>query len=113
MKPPTSRKEVQKFIGVIKYYRDMWPIRSHMLAPLTILTSIKRKFKWTQVEQDAFENINHIVARDTLLTYLDFNKTFKIHTDTRAFQLGAVINHRYKPITFYSKKLLMPNNGIQ
>ena len=43
MKPPTSKKEVRKFIGVVNYYRDMWPRQSHMLAPLTILTFIKRK----------------------------------------------------------------------
>ena len=43
--PPTSQKELQKFIVVIKYYRDIWPRRSHTLAPLTKLTSIHRKCK--------------------------------------------------------------------
>ena len=74
-------------MGVIKYYRDMWPRRSHTLSPLTKLTSIKRKFKWTQVEQDYFDKTKRIVARNTLLTYLDFNETFEIHTDASAFQL--------------------------
>ena len=45
MKPPTSRTEVLNFIGVIKYYLNMQPRLSHMLAPLTRLTSIKRRFK--------------------------------------------------------------------
>ena len=53
--------------------------------------SIKRKFKYTQVELDAFGKIKRIVARDTLLTFPGFNKTFKIHTNSSAFQLGAVI----------------------
>ena len=35
MAPPTYRKEVQNVIGVINYYRNMWPRQSHMLAPLT------------------------------------------------------------------------------
>ena len=60
--------------------------------PLTRLRSIKRKFKWTQVKQDAFNKINWIMARDTSLTYTDFNEIFKIHTDASAFQLGAVIS---------------------
>ena len=65
----------------------MWPRCSHTLAPLTKLTYIKRNFEWTQVEQDAFDKIKRIVARDTLLTYPDFNVTFKIYADASAFQL--------------------------
>ena len=76
-----------------------------MLAPLTKLASIKRNFKWKQVEQDAFNKINRIVAHNNLLTYPDFNETFKIHTDASVFQLGVVISQKGKPIAFYSRKL--------
>ena len=83
----------------------MWPKRSHTLAPLTKLTPIKRKFKWTKVEQDVFDKIKRIVARNTLLNYPDFNENFKIHTNASEFQLGVVISQKVKPIAFYSKKL--------
>ena len=87
MAPPNYRKEVRRFIGVINIYHDMWPRRSYTLAPLTKLTYIKRNFKWTQFEQDAFGKIKRILARDTLPTYPYFNETFKIHTNASAFQL--------------------------
>ena len=58
-----------------------------------------------QVEQDDFEKIKLIVARDTLLTYLNFHEIFKIHTNASEFQLGAVISQKGKPITFYIRKL--------
>ena len=83
----------------------MWPRQSHMLAPLTKLTSINRKFKWLQVQLDAFEKNNQIVARDTLSTYPDFNEIFKIHTNASTFQLVAVISHKGKLIALYSIKL--------
>ena len=51
-----------------------------------------------------FKKIKRIVARDNLLTYPGFNETFKIHTNTREFQLGAVISQKGKPISFYSRK---------
>ena len=84
MNPPTSRKQLQNFIGVINYNHNMWPRRAHMLAPLTRLTSIKWTFKWTQVEQDAFAKIKRIMARNNLLIYPDFHKTFKVCTDVSA-----------------------------
>ena len=31
MNPPTYRKEVRQFIGVVNCFRDMWPRRSHIL----------------------------------------------------------------------------------
>ena len=43
------------------------------------------------------------MTRDTLLTYPDFNETFKIHTNDNAFQLGSVISHKGNPIDFYSR----------
>ena len=57
-----------------------------------------------KVKQDAFDKIKWTVARDTLLTYPYFNETFKIPTDSSAFQLGAVIIHKGKPIALYIKK---------
>ena len=83
----------------------MWQRRSHTLSPLTRITSNKSKFKWTKVEQDAFKKIKRTIARNTLLTYPNFNETFKIQTDASAFQLGVVISQKGKPIDFYSIKL--------
>ena len=75
-----------------------------MSVTLTRLMYIKRVFKWTQVDQDDFGEIKRIVARDTLLTYPDFNETFKTNTNASGFQLGAVISQKDKPIAFYNRK---------
>ena len=48
---PKTRKQLRRFIGMINYYRDMWPRRSDLLAPLTKLTSKTVPWKWTAVEQ--------------------------------------------------------------
>ena len=44
--------------------------------------------------------------RDNLLTYPDYNKEFKIHTDARKFQLGAVISQKGNMIDLYSRKFI-------
>ena len=54
---PRNKKQVHVFILMITYYRNMWYRMSHTLQVLTKLTSVCVKFKWTSLEQDAFELI--------------------------------------------------------
>ena len=105
MNPPTSQKQVRQFIGVVNYCRDICSRSSHALDNLTKQISNKRKFECTKIKQDAFDEIKRIVAYDTLFTYPDFNKIFKIHTNNRKLQLGAFIIHKGKAITLYGIKL--------
>ena len=79
--------------------------RSHLLAPLTELTSKKAKWRWTDVHQAAFTEVKRVIARETILAYPDFDKPFDIHTDASQIQLGAVISQEKKPVAFYSRKL--------
>jgi transposase InsO family protein len=102
---PKTQKQLRRFIGMVNYYRDMWVRRSETLAPLTALTSKKVKFKWTDVEQKAFDTMKRIMARETLLAYPDFNKEFHIYTDASNVQLGAVILQDDRPIAYFSRKL--------
>ena len=105
LKTPTKRKELKRFIGMINYYRDIWPQRSHILAPLTALTSVNVPWKWTADHQSAFEEMKRIIMRETLLAYPNFSEVFDIHTDASLTQLGACISQKNKPIAFYSRKL--------
>eukprot|EP00957_Ditylum_brightwellii_P161121 12267534-Ditylum_brightwellii.AAC.1 len=83
----------------------MWKGRAEKLAPLTVLPSKKPKWKWTEVEQQAFEAVKRAVAKIALLVYPDFNEMLAIHTDASKHQLGAVISQKGHPIVFFSKKL--------
>ena len=105
MAPPTNKRELRKFIGVVNYYRDMWIRRSEGLAPLSALTSKTTKWQWGPTEQKAFDTMKRIISKNTLLTYPDFSKPFDIHTDASHTQLGAVLSQGNKPIAFYSRKL--------
>ena len=105
MKAPQNVRQLRRFIGMINFYRDMWIRRSHILAPLTRLTSKKTKFVWDEAVQKAFEEIKRVVARDVVLAYPDFSQPFEIHTDASKHQLGAVIMQKGRPLAFYSRKL--------
>jgi hypothetical protein len=105
IKPPSNKRELRRFLGMVNYYRDMWRRRSHLLAPLTKLVGKDSKFQWTSEHQKAFDNVKTVISRETLLAYPDFNQPFHIYTDASDFQLGAVIMQNDRPLAFYSRKL--------
>jgi hypothetical protein len=103
--PPKTKRQLRHFLGMVNFYRDMWRMRSHLLAPLSALVSPKVKFEWRKEHQDAFEQVKRIISKETLLTFPNFNEPFHIYTDASKYQLGAVIMQNSKPIAFYSRKL--------
>ena len=102
----TTLKELRRFLGMVQFYRDMWKRRSHILAPLTDLVGKgKKKIEWNNTHQQAFDDIKKVMAKETILNYPKFDKTFEIHTDASDRQLGSVIAQDGKPLAFYSRKL--------
>ena len=104
MKAPTTIKELWSFLGLVNYYHDMWPRRTHTLAPLAALTG-KAPFRWTHIEQTAFDQMKALITADALLHYLDHNQPFDIETDASDYQLGAVIKQHGRLVAYYSRKL--------
>jgi hypothetical protein len=102
---PTNKRQLRRFLGMVNYYRDIWRGRSHVLAPLTGLVSNKVKWKWTEVEQHAFEEVKQMVIREALLSYPDFSREFHVYADASDYQLGGVIMQDGKPIAYYTRKL--------
>ncbi len=111
-------KELEHFLGMVQYYRDMWVKRCEMLAPLSNLvgecgetkTTRKNKVKktpwhWNSIHQIAFDNVKATIIKEVVLSYPDFSKPFEIYTNASTKQLGAVITQENRPISFFSRKL--------
>ena len=70
---PTITTEARALVGVVQYYRYMWPRRSHVLDPL-IEAAIGLKggaILWNDELEVAFRKFNNMVSAETLLNYPD------------------------------------------
>ena len=106
MQPPKNVKQVKQFLGMVNFYRDLWPRRSHILAPLNKLSAVKKKdFKWGPEEQKAFMEAKEMLKKEALLAFPDFEKPFHLYTDASDRQLGATVVQDGKPLGFYTRKL--------
>ena len=86
---PKNRKQLRQFIVMINFYLDMWQKSSELLAPLTALTSKNVKHDWKEEHQKCFYTIKHVIGREVLLAYPDFNALFEIHTDATKLKFAG------------------------
>ena len=103
--PPKTLKQLRSYIGLYNFYKQFYPLRSHILSPLTDAVTAKRRFQWTAEMQEAFDKSKELVANTVKLVYPDFTKPFYIDTDASDLQLGGVIYQKHGIIAYFSKKL--------
>ncbi len=65
----------------------------------------KQPWHWNSIHQIAFDNVKTTIAKEVVLAYPDFTKSFDIYTDASTKHLGSVITQDNRPIAFFSRKL--------
>ena len=109
LKPPTTVKEVRRFIGMLSYYRKFIGNFSEVAEPLINLTKKNVKFEWNDSCQKAFEILKDRITRAPILIHPDNSKSYILQTDASDFSVGAVLlqtcGEYNKPVLFLSHKM--------
>ena len=105
---PTTKKELQRFLGLVGYYRSFCRNFSTVVTPLTNLLRGDAEYFWSDVCQQAFENVKSLCAAPVLAApHMD--ELFKLQVDASQVGAGAVLLQADelgidKPVSFFSKK---------
>jgi Reverse transcriptase (RNA-dependent DNA polymerase)/RNase H-like domain found in reverse transcriptase/Integrase zinc binding domain/Chromo (CHRromatin Organisation MOdifier) domain len=107
---PTSKKEVQQFVGFANFYRRFIQDYSKVARPLFDLTG-KAEFKWGEDQDEAFNELRRRITSTPILIFPNENKPFRIEADSSDVASGAVLSQqsdsddKWHPVAFYSKSL--------
>lgn len=89
---PTSRREVQQFLGLASYYRRFVKDFACIARPLHRLIERNASFTWTADCQGAFDELRQRLCSAPLLAYPDFSRQFILDTDASDVGIGAVLS---------------------
>ena len=113
---PTTIKELQRFLGMVNYYRRFIKSAAHHLYFL--FDALKGKMKkqtprvlvWTPECQTSFESIKDALAKATMLRHPRTDAPLAITADASKIAIGAVLEQRgplgWEPLGFFSAKLV-------
>nr|CBN81752.1 Pol polyprotein [Dicentrarchus labrax] len=108
---PTTRKQLQRFLGFANFYRRFIRNYSKVAAPLTKLTSVKVPFAWSPEAENAFLALKELFTSAPVLHHPDPSLQFVVEVDASDTGVGAVLSQRspkdqkLHPCAFLSRRL--------
>jgi hypothetical protein len=109
--PPTTKKELRSFLGLIGFYRKFVPNFAEVALPLTDKMKKKNpeKLQWDGESERAFESLKHVLVSEPVLQLPDPQYQFVLRTDASGTGLGAALlqdrGDGLRPVAYASKKL--------
>ena len=108
--PPTSIKELQRFLGMVGYYRKFIPnAATHLYHLFEALKGKPKTLDWTPDCQKSFEATKEALARASMLFHPRKGAALALTTDASNSAIGGVLEQRgpkgWEPLAFYSSKL--------
>ena len=111
MPSPSSKKEVQSFIGMINYLAKFSPRLTELTEPIREIVKEKVPFNWGPEHQESFAMLKKEIIRAPVLAYYNPQQETVLQTDASTKGLGACLLQDEKPIYFASKALTETQRG--
>lgn len=107
---PSSKKELQSFLGLINFYSRFLKGKAEVAEPLHRLLDKDSAWSWNSQHDRAFVALKNLLSSEAVLISYDPKQTIVLSCDASPVGIGAVLAHREqdgteRPIAYASKTL--------
>ncbi|KAI1000729.1 hypothetical protein K3495_g7468 [Podosphaera aphanis] len=106
--PPTSKRQLQRFLGFANFYRRFIRNFSGLTRPLHGLTKKNAVWAWTPSCVSAFENLREAFSKAPSLAVFDWSKRTVVEVDASNWACGGTfsqwVGSELKPVAYFSSK---------
>ena len=82
MAPQKTKKELQPFLGMLKYLCKFLPMMAEVYDPLWKLASLKPGQTWNRMYQDLYNKVKEIVMKDACMKLCDVVRPLYLETNS-------------------------------
>lgn len=105
MKSPQTKKELERFLGMVTYIAKFVPNFSSNTSVLRDLLKKDVVFQWDENHEKTFQSLKKLITNAPVLRYFDSSQPVKLSVDSSQSGLGAVLLQRELPIEYASRAL--------
>jgi len=106
--PPSDSKVVQRYLGMVGFYRRCIPKFSDKTKPLRDLVK-SNQFSWEETHNNAFNTIINDIKQASELSFLVADAPLTLTADASSHGIGAclhqVVDEVSQPVSFFSRAL--------
>ena len=107
---PKCVKDVQKFLGLVNYYRWFIEGFASVARPLHDMVKKDKKWNWTERQEKVFRELKERFTKEPVLAALDINKKMRMKVDVSDYAMGGVLSMEcedglWRLVAFLSKSL--------
>ena len=107
---PTSKKELQSFLGLLNFYHCFLKSKATIAEPLHRLLDGKSGWIWNNEHKQAFEKCKKLLTSNSVLCPFDAEQNIILTVDASPVGVGAVLAHKLsdgqeRPVAMYSRTL--------
>jgi len=105
---PKCVKDVQKFLGLVKYYHQFIQDFAFIARPLHNLVKKKQKWAWTEKQKGAFRKLKEKFTKEPVLVVPDLDKKMRIEVDALDYVTEGILfmeckDEKWRLVAFFSK----------